>query len=190
LRVLTIARRSGRDDPNTCRAILPDGTLGRMSDVRRHLTIVIDPHAVREVAALRHRWDPAMAAGVPPHVTVVYPDEHVDLGAVGATAPFRLELGQVVAEGGGAGGVFVEVRDVDGGWTALRQRVVRSGRRQVRPHITIVHPRTSDRGPVAWAALRGTRCSATLAVTEVALTDTSREHGMVIVERYPFGRDG
>lgn len=158
-----------------------------MSDVRRHLTIVIDPLLVPDVAALRHRWDPVMAAGVPPHVTVAYPDEHSDLSAAGASAPFRLELGEVVAEDEGAGGVFVEVRDVDGGWTALRERVVRSGRQRVRPHITIVHPRTSDRGAEAWAVLRGTTFAGTVDVTEVALTDTSRDHGMVVVDRFELG---
>lgn len=155
-----------------------------MSGVRRHLTIVIDPLLVPDLAALRHRWDPVMAAGVPPHVTVAYPEEHTALNAVGATAPFRLELGDVVAMDEGAGGVFVEVRDVDGGWTALRERVVRSGRLHVRPHVTIVHPRTSDRGPDAWAELRCTTFEGTVVVTEVAVTDTSAEHGMVIVERF------
>lgn len=158
-----------------------------MHAVRRHLTIVIDPLVVPDIAAVRHRWDPVMAGGVPPHVTVMYPEEHGDLDGIAGATPFRLELGEVVAEDDGAGGVFVEVRDVEGGWAALRQRVVRTGRLHVRPHVTIVHPRTSDRGAEAWSALRGTRFAGTIDVTEVAVTDTSREAGMVIVERFQLG---
>ncbi len=31
------------------------------------------------IAAARHRWDPGMATGAPPHVTLVYPEEFDDV---------------------------------------------------------------------------------------------------------------
>jgi hypothetical protein len=47
--------------------------------IRRHLTAVLPGGAfVTEIEALRRRWDPVMAAAVPAHVSVVYPEETVD----------------------------------------------------------------------------------------------------------------
>lgn len=72
---------------------------------RTHLAFVFDEAVVPELAALRHRFDPVMAAGVPPHTTVVYPEEYTDVElliewaeAIAArTKPFTLRgIGYVV----------------------------------------------------------------------------------------------
>jgi hypothetical protein len=50
---------------------------------RHHLTILVPDGAVRDrVEPERSRWDPTMAAGVPAHVSVVYPEEVVDFDAL------------------------------------------------------------------------------------------------------------
>jgi hypothetical protein len=37
------------------------------------------------------------------------------------------------------------------------------------PHVTLVHPRTSDRGPEAWQQLAGTRYDVDVLIERVAL---------------------
>ena len=46
---------------------------------RTHLTLRFNESDAGDLAELRHRYDPVMAAGVGPHVTVVYPEEFNDL---------------------------------------------------------------------------------------------------------------
>lgn len=112
----------------------------------------------------------------PAHVTLTYPEEAADralLERAAGTGTLRLALAAVVAIDDGAGGVFVEVTDLDGGWAGLRARLLGDARLDVPPHLTIVHPRTSTAGPRAWDALRGKRFDAAFTVTEVLLTATS-----------------
>lgn len=162
--------------------------------MRRHLTIVVGEATVPEVAAARHRWDPVMAAGVPPHASVIYPEDHDDLDALltraravcPATPPFVLTLGAVTADADGAGGVFVALDDPTGGWSRLRRALLPAAGalHGIGPHLTIVHPRTSSRGPEAWRALSGTTFMGAIDVREIALTETSVEDGMRTVERF------
>ncbi|MDD9935159.1 MAG: hypothetical protein OXT09_16220 [Myxococcales bacterium] len=68
---------------------------------RRHLMFLLDESEQLELARLRHAWDPRMAAGVPPHVTLVYPEETNDerlllergASLASASSPFALTLG-------------------------------------------------------------------------------------------------
>ena len=50
-------------------------------------------------------------------------------------------------------------------------------------HVTIVHPRTSDHGAAAFAALRGETLSGSVAVSELCWTETSPER-MTVLERF------
>ena len=80
-------------------------------------------------------------------------------------------LGGVRYDEEAAGWTFVEVDDVDLGWASLRERVLdRSSDPAAQPHVTLVHPRTTNRGPAAWAALEGSRFDVAVTVSEIALT--------------------
>ena len=150
---------------------------GRLA--RPHVTAFVDPAAATPVDALRARWDPAMAAQIPAHVTVAYPSEIGSLDCahgrlaevVAGVAPFRLMLGQMRCDEELGTWTFVDVDDVDGGWAVLRERLLgTSDATGARPHVTVVHPRTTNRGPAAWAALQGRRFDGAFTVTDVAVT--------------------
>jgi hypothetical protein len=79
------------------------------------------------------------------------------LAAAARTAPFTIALGSAFYAGSPADGVFFHVHDVDGGISLFRATAVPPGRViDFPPHVTIVHPRTSDRGRQAWDELAGT----------------------------------
>jgi hypothetical protein len=102
----------------------------------------------------------------------------------------RLRLGRV-ARGENAGSwVFVEAEDVDGGWTLLREELL--GPRQVtdiRPHVTLIHPRTTNRGPAAWSAIAGMAADAEFIVEELAITAFAGNSWRTI-ERFALGPRG
>lgn len=137
-----------------------------------------------------------MARLVPAHVTVTYPEETVDeelllrraRRRLGTVPPFRLRLGAVVAEDGGGGGVFVAVEDVDGGWADLRRRLLAEPMTplDVPAHLTVVHPRTSARGPECLAALAGRRLAAEVRIREVRYTETTAD-AFTLLRRFPLG---
>ncbi|MFP4074008.1 MAG: 2'-5' RNA ligase family protein [Actinomycetota bacterium] len=49
-----------------------------VDDARRHLLFLLEGEVADVVQALRARWDPVMAARIPPHVSLVYPEEVTD----------------------------------------------------------------------------------------------------------------
>jgi hypothetical protein len=126
-----------------------------------------------------------MARQIAAHVTLVYPEELPpgaeleQLAATGAaaTAPFRLALGPAFYVGLPADGVFLRVHDLDTGLARFRAAAIPPGRMiGFPPHVTIVHPRTSDRGRQAWDELAGTRIDARFTVTHVAVTADTGHH--------------
>ncbi|MEM7091607.1 MAG: NUDIX domain-containing protein [Actinomycetota bacterium] len=162
---------------------------------RTHLTLVFDDATVGEIGELRRRFDPTMARWVPPHVTLVYPEEHHgDLElllqrtrriATGAEQ-FLLRLGDVVTDGdAGEGGVFVAVDDASGSWSRLRSAILTPpmSRLDVEPHLTVVHPRTSNRGPTAFAELASRSFGRVLVSAELCLTVSRSDRPMELVER-------
>lgn len=166
---------------------------------RRHLAVLPAGPEVEQLAAWRREWDPVMAAVAPPHVTLVYPEETADedlllvraQAACARTAPFRLGLRGVVAEEAGRGGVFVAVDDVDGAWGALRLDLLRPPMTRysgVGPHATIVHPRTSERGPECFRSLGGLRLDVEVEVIEVVFTETTAE-SFTVLRRFPLRRN-
>jgi ADP-ribose pyrophosphatase YjhB (NUDIX family) len=144
---------------------------------RPHATLFLDP-VPPAIAAVRARWDPAMASLIAPHVTVAYPDELPDLDtlvdrvatAARSSAPFGLDLGPLTNLGGPERGVFVAVEDREGGWRHVRDQVVGASPRPVVPHVTVVHPRTSGLGRAAWAEVAGRDLSASAVVSSIAVT--------------------
>jgi YD repeat-containing protein len=81
--------------------------------------------------------------------------------------------GGEVAFDSGHGSVSVQVSDVDGGLAQLRERFVSVEQRDLDewvPHVTLVHPRTTNRGRHAWAEVQGQRIRGGFDVSTVAVT--------------------
>jgi 8-oxo-dGTP diphosphatase len=145
-----------------------------------HTTAFLDASAAARVDVLRATWDPALAGQIAAHVTVTYPVEidSVDVlldplqAAAGSIAPFRLRLGRIAHFGRPDAGIFIEVDYVDEGWSGLRESLLGTAadRLDVEPHVTIVHPRTTNRGPAAWEQLAGKRVDAEVNVNEISVT--------------------
>lgn len=164
-----------------------------MGPVRRHVLFVLDGEVAEQLQTLRRQWDPEMAARIPPHVTLVYPEETVDelllvgrvTEAAANTPSFAVSLADL--KRGEWGGVWFPVVDPSDSWAKLRSEILAPPfrMRSVEPHVTVVHPRTSDRGPEAFTALAGTRIKGTVRLGEMLYTETSNE-GMTIIDRFPL----
>ena len=165
---------------------------------KHHATIFVAPEIAGPIEAIRHEWDPAMAAQIAAHVTLTYPREAptVDLlvarlqAASAATPPFRLRLGGVAFFERPEDGVYIEVEDVDGGYRRLREQVLRPPFQPIAfpPHVTLVHPRTSSRGRDFWNRGRYQRHEQEFTVAEVTITafDDTR---WVVLEQLTLGRE-
>jgi 2'-5' RNA ligase len=149
----------------------------RLADV--HATVFLDPRLAARIDEMRAEWDPIMTSQIGPHVTVTYPDEvpTIELmservaAAARQTAPFRLGLGSVRCFGRPDCGIYVEVDDLEGGWRSLREAVGSvSVPLAVEPHVTLVHPRTSNEATAAWAVLGGRAIGGETTVDEVVVT--------------------
>lgn len=164
-----------------------------MEPARRHVLFALRGEVAEELQALRIEWDPMMAARVPPHVTLVYPEETVNerllLDRVAqvaeATAPFAIWLGDL--ESSDRGSVWFPIVDPSDSWAGLRSHLLAPPFHPlaVKPHATVVHPRTSDRGPQAMSVLAGTRFDSSFDLEEILFTETSRE-GTAILDRFPL----
>jgi mutator protein MutT len=162
---------------------------------RRHLQFILSGPNVEHLEALRRRWDPVMAARAPAHLTLVYPEEVDDESLLFARAlkvanqmpSFCVALGEVSSELDGDGGVWFLVKDLSGSWSSLREKILSSPSRRLdaKPHVTIVHPRTSSQGRKALASLSTMHTAGTFTLDEIVYTDTS-ETGMRVLERFPL----
>lgn len=124
-----------------------------------------------------------MASVVPAHITIAYPEETADEELLlrraaeqfGSRPPFRLRFSGVFAEEQGRGGVFLTVDDVDRGWARLRRGLLAAPMIPVDfpPHVTIAHPRTSNRGGECLAALVSRPVALEFTVREVLFTETT-----------------
>jgi hypothetical protein len=57
------------------------------------------------------------------------------------------------------------------GWAELRKRIaILEKGIELEPHVTLVHPRTSNRGPTAWSVLQGRSFEAELQIRSVCIT--------------------
>lgn len=150
-----------------------------MDLLRQHATVFVDCDVSGPVEVLRIKWDPVMASQIDAHFTLIYPDEvsgaedlerRTALAAV-KTAPFLVLLGEAFYVGTPAEGVFIHVHDEGGAIGEFRSLVNPPGRVvDFPPHVTIVHPRSSDRGEEAWAELADIRFNVRFVVNRVAIT--------------------
>jgi 2'-5' RNA ligase len=149
-----------------------------------------------EVEALRRAWDPSMAAEIPAHITLVYPVEHPGVDALRERVKgisdreraFRLCLGDFRAfPPPDAGCVYIDVRDDDGRLAALRTKAAAPPFNPVefRAHMTVIHPRTSDRAAEFWRAGGIQEARSSLMIDAIFIT--SFENGKYAVEaRFPL----
>ena len=147
---------------------------------RHHATAFLGLPADHVVEELRRIWDPEMARQIAAHVTLIYPGEIPDPARLAAsaehaaalTAPFTITLGAPFHDGSPANGVFLHVSDPGDGIGRFRAAALpASPALAFPPHVTLVHPRTSRRGPQAWAALTGAPVAAVrVAITGIAIT--------------------
>jgi RimJ/RimL family protein N-acetyltransferase len=170
------------------------------TDVRdHHAMIFLPPDVAAGVEAARREWDPVMAAQIAAHVTLVYPREApvVDLLverlrlAAATTPPFRLRFGTLGDAAHPDDGAYLHVDDVDGGYAAIRQRVLQPPFQVATfvPHVTLVHPRTSARSPEFWMVAGGRYQTGEFTARDIALTafDGTR---WIVLEQLALGHPG
>lgn len=160
---------------------------------RRHLQFILSGPVAEQIELLRRRWDPLMADLAPAHISIVYPEEHDNetlllsrtASAAELTAPFKIGLDHVSAENEGLGGVWFLVKDPSKTWETLRASLLSDpfSPLQVGPHVTIAHPRTTNSGPQALAALANSYLTGDVELKEIAYTETT-DLGMRILERF------
>src|SRR5688572_14224584 len=96
-----------------------------------HATIFVAPGVAEVIEELRRTWDPRMAAQIPAHMTLVYPQEAPLVGllverlrdASAHALPFRLRLSGTDCFGRPEDGVYIQVDDIEGGYRKLRAAV-------------------------------------------------------------------
>jgi 8-oxo-dGTP pyrophosphatase MutT (NUDIX family) len=156
-------------------------------------TVFLDPASAVPIELLRAEWDPASADQIAAHVTLADPDEagEIDVlagrlaAAAAAVTRFRLRLGAIVPFGPAQDGLAVEVEDLDGGWAALGASAG-AERATFAPRVTVVDPRTTNRGPAAWQTLRGTSFDTDATVREVCVTAFDGRRWQTVAS-YPLG---
>lgn len=160
---------------------------------RRHLQFILSGSVAEQIELLRRRWDPLMADRAPAHISLVYPEEHNNetlllsrtATAADQTAPFRIGVDKVAGENEGLEGVWFLVTDPSKTWETLRNSLLSDpfSQLQISPHITIAHPRTTNSGPKALAALANFQITGNVELTEIAYTETT-SRSMRILERF------
>jgi 2'-5' RNA ligase len=149
-----------------------------------------------EVEALRRAWDPVMATRIPAHITLVYPDEHSGLetlrqriSAVSQQSfAFQIRFGGFRAfPPPDDGCVYLEVLDAEGRLALLRRQVISQPFDPVDfPfHLTIIHPRTSQKAAEFWRAGCDQRLESAFAVDAIAIT-SSEDGKFSLVEQFPL----
>jgi 2'-5' RNA ligase len=161
-----------------------------------HATIFVPTEIAEPIEAVRHAWDPLMAAQIAAHVTLAYPQEAPNVDSLVArlrtiaprTAPFRLRLGAVACFERPEAGVYLAVDDVDGGYRRLRRGLLRPPFQPATfpPHVTLVHPRTSPHGRDFWERAERQSYDLEFTVDEIAITafDGAR---WTVRHRFPLG---
>ena len=163
---------------------------------RHHATLFVPLDVAAPVEALRRRWDATMAAQIAAHVTLAYPQEAPDADLLLArlrevcqqTAPLRLRLGGVAVFGRPEDGVYVEVDDIEGDFERLHAATVVPPMEPIvfPPHVTLVHPRTSDLGAACWREEAHRRFDAPFVVRDAAITAWDGTH-WVTLHRFALG---
>ncbi|HLM64806.1 MAG TPA: 2'-5' RNA ligase family protein [Acidimicrobiales bacterium] len=150
-----------------------------------HATLFLPPDVAAPLDQIRRVFDPAFAAQIGLHATLTYPDETPHPGLLAQrldelgewSGPIPLLLTEVVPYGEPPDprrGLQVRTDDVSGAYLGARAQLLAPpctphGVDEAVPHITLVHPITSQRGPEAWAALAGRRIDTEVTIERVAL---------------------
>lgn len=160
---------------------------------RRHLQFILAGSVADQIESLRRRYDSVMAARTPAHISLVYPEEYDDetllisraASAARHTSLFTVTLGEASGENGGRGGVWYSIADPSRTWNTLRAAILSTPLRTlpIEPHVTVVHPRTSGRGPEALADLSGVGISGKVDLSEIVYTETDAS-GMRVLDRF------
>lgn len=159
--------------------------------MRRHVLILCDGDVIDQVEAVRRRWDPVMAARMPAHVTLAYPEEVDDLDLLrerltaeaATTRGFPLDIDGLFARDGGA---YLHAVDRIGSLTRLRDRLLAPPFRPAGfpAHITICHPRTAPNAADECVE-REDAPTGSIMAQELCLTETT-DAGMRIIDRFPL----
>ncbi|NJM07530.1 2'-5' RNA ligase family protein [Candidatus Gracilibacteria bacterium] len=175
-------------------AIFSKGKSERASEVQpcRQLSLFITDGARGSIEALRQRYDPASAARIAAHVTLLYDIAPADLPGIAEAltvigqevAPFRLQLGPAALWEAPEHGIYLAVADVDGGFFALRQRLIadRAEAERIKPHVTLLHGRSAaSQGARAWQALRHSQMRLATRIDHIALIEEAAEGWQILV---------
>jgi len=138
----------------------------RVRPGRRAVVLAIPPPVSASIDEIRMRWDPVMCGRIGAHITLIHDliddgrgDERI-AAAAAATPPCSVRLTDTAHWGQSAYGVYLHVDDMAGGVMSLHSQLAsledpRWARVAFRPHVTVVHSRTTDPAVAAeaWAVL-------------------------------------
>ena len=163
---------------------------------RHHAMLFPTGPPLAEIEAVRRAWDPMMAAAIPAHITLVYPDEHPGPEPLSERVKslaerqrgFRVGVGEFQAfPPPDEGCVYVEIRDDEGEFAALRKGAAAPPFRPIEfpPHLTLIHPRTSSGATEFWRAGVAQLVGSQLMIDAIFIT--SFEAGKYdVVARHPL----
>lgn len=128
---------------------------------RRQLALFLANPAKDLIDRVRQRVDPVQFARISAHVTLCYDDEVQDWNYVAdcldAFAPEAIQFSFAVegarsfaAEGKG---IYLGITEQSGFYALARARLLAtssSARKQVQPHVTLLHPRNARDGADGW----------------------------------------
>ena len=140
---------------------------------------------------VRQRMDPVQFAKIPAHVTLCYDDEIQDwnyvAGCFEALAPEGIRFNFTVegarsfaAEGKG---IYLGIAEQSGFYTLARSRLLAtssSARKQVRPHITLLHPKHARDGADGWTLVDSMGFPERILIHQISLIEL-RESAWTVV---------
>jgi 2'-5' RNA ligase len=165
--------------------------------VLRRAVVLLVPAAVRErLDEIRMRWDPVMCGRIGSHITLIHDvTEHgratdAVAEASSSTAPFGVRLGRADRWGPSTWGIYLHVEDPTGGIASLHRQLAsleepRWARAPFRPHVTLVHGRTTAAvvAEQAWSELDGFDPGWDVEIREIDVVEL-REPAWHTVERF------
>lgn len=143
------------------------------------------------VERIRHQWDPVMAARIPAHLTVVYPEDNQDADALArrtqealaSVGELAISFGGVMNDGEPDKGIFLAVEGTSGAWRDLRRAILGHEGAASSPHVTLIDPRTSGLGRTAWNDLRAINATGTVHASEIVLSAVTKD-GFTMLRRW------
>jgi 2'-5' RNA ligase len=149
---------------------------------RRQLTLFLSMPGKGIVDQVRQRADPVQFAKIPAHITLCYDDEIQDWDYVTAcleafaTEDIRFSFtvdGARVFEAEGKG-IYLHITDQSGFYDLARSRLLATSssvRRQVRPHLTLLHPRHARDSTDGWTLVDSIDFPERLSIQQISLIE-------------------